>query len=43
MIVRACAVVLALAAAPLGAGLAWTVLGALAAVAVVGIAVRLGR
>jgi hypothetical protein len=35
--------VLALAVAPVGGGLAWTFLGAAAAVAVVGIAARLGR
>jgi len=37
------ALVLALAAAPVGRGLAWTVLGAAAAVVVVGLAARLGR
>lgn len=37
------ALVVALAAAPAGEGLAWTVLGAAAAVAVVGIAVTLAR
>ena len=35
--------VLALAAAPIGGGLAWTALGAAAAVGVVGLAARLGR
>ncbi len=35
--------VLALAAAPIGGGLAWTVLGAAAAVLVVGLAAQLGR
>jgi len=35
--------VVALAAAPAGGGLAWTVLGAAAAVLVVGVAVKLGR
>jgi hypothetical protein len=35
--------VLALAAAPIGGGLAWTALGAAAAVVVVGLAARLGR
>jgi hypothetical protein len=39
----AAALVLALAAAPVGGGLAWTVLGAAAAVVVVGLAARLGR
>jgi hypothetical protein len=39
----ASALVLALAAAPVGGGLAWTVLGAAAAVVVVGLAARLGR
>ena len=39
----ASALVLALAAAPIGGGLAWTVLGAAAAVVVVGLAARLGR
>jgi hypothetical protein len=37
------ALVVALAAAPVGGGLGWTVLGALAAVAVVAIATRLAR
>jgi hypothetical protein len=37
------ALVIALAAAPAGEGLAWTVLGAAAAVAVVGVAVALAR
>jgi hypothetical protein len=39
----ASALVLALAAAPIGGGLAWTVLGAAAAVVVVGLAARLSR
>jgi hypothetical protein len=39
----ASALVLALAAAPIGGGLGWTVLGAAAAVVVVGLAARLGR
>jgi hypothetical protein len=39
----ASALVLALAAAPVGGGLAWTVLGAAAAVVVVGLAARLSR
>ena len=39
----ASALVLALAAAPIGGGLAWTVLGAAAAVIVVGLAARLSR
>jgi hypothetical protein len=39
----ASALVLALAAAPIGGGLAWTVLGAAAAVLVVGLAARLSR
>jgi hypothetical protein len=39
----ASALVLALAAAPIGGGLVWTVLGAAAAVCVVGLAARLGR
>jgi hypothetical protein len=39
----ASALVLALAAAPVGGGLAWTVLGAAAAVAAVGLAARVGR
>jgi hypothetical protein len=37
------ALVLALAAAPIGGGFAWTVLGALSAVAVVALATRLAR
>jgi hypothetical protein len=39
----AAALVVALAAAPVGGGLAWTVLGAAAAVVTVGLAARLGR
>jgi hypothetical protein len=39
----ASALVVALAAAPIGGGLGWTVLGAAAAVVVVGLAARLGR
>jgi hypothetical protein len=39
----AAALVLTLAAAPIGGGLAWTVLGAAAAVLVVGLAARLSR
>jgi len=39
----ASALVLALAAAPIGGGLAWTALGAASAVVVVGLAARLGR
>ena len=39
----AAALVLALAAAPIGGGLGWTVLGAAAAVVVVGLAARLSR
>jgi hypothetical protein len=39
----AASLVLALAAAPIGGGLAWTVLGSVAAVAVVGLAARLSR
>jgi hypothetical protein len=39
----AASLVLALAAAPVGGGLAWTVLGSVAAVAVVGLAARLSR
>jgi hypothetical protein len=39
----ASALVLALAAAPIGGGLGWTVLGAAAAVVVVGLAARLSR
>jgi len=39
----ASAIVLALAAAPVGGGLGWTVLGSAAAVVVVGLAARLGR
>jgi hypothetical protein len=39
----ASALVLGLAAAPIGGGLAWTVLGATAAVLVVGLAARLSR
>jgi hypothetical protein len=37
------ALVLALAAAPVGGGLAWTILGAASAVGVIGLATRLAR
>jgi hypothetical protein len=37
------ALVLALAAAPVGGGLAWTIVGAASAVGVIGLATRLAR